>query len=69
VNTKVRMTVLNGCVAQSQRAHDTTCLRGMTFPSCRSSPTAAMAPVLAMVGTDLVLAGGSSGVCAFMLRA
>ncbi len=30
MNTNVRMTLLNGCVAQSQNAHGTTCLRGMT---------------------------------------
>ena len=50
MKTNVVMTEANGCVAQSHRAHDTTCLRGMTLPSCRSSPTAAMAPVFAVAG-------------------
>ena len=51
MNTNVRMTELNGWVAQSHSAHEITCLRGMTLPSCRSSPTARMAPVFAVTGT------------------
>ncbi len=70
VKTKVRMTELNGCVAQSHSAHDMTCLRGTTLPSCRSSPTAATAPVSAMTGTvlDVVSTASSAGCSGMRLR-
>src|SRR6478752_5238889 len=55
------MTELKGCVAQSQIAHETTCLRG-TFSCCRSRPRDAIIPVLAVgggTGTDVEAAASS----------
>ena len=50
MNTNVRMTELNGCVAQSHRAHETTWRRGMTRPSCSCRPITRMAPESAVGG-------------------
>jgi|GEM_PF-4413503 len=44
------MTELNGCVAQSQNAHDTTCLRGTTRSSSGRLASGPMACVLAVGG-------------------
>src|SRR5690606_17892733 len=51
IQTNVRMTVLNGCIAQSHIAHEMTCFfvaAGAELPCSR--PNAATAPVLAVGG-------------------
>ncbi len=54
------MTELNGCVAQSQNAHETTCLRGTTLPSSSSVLSEPIGPI------DWVFAvGGGVGTPSF----
>src|SRR5690606_37595103 len=57
IQTNVRMTVLNGCIAQSHIAHDTTCLRVAGGPTW-SRPKAVSAAVL--IGVPAAEAGCSS---------
>ncbi|CNL00235.1 Uncharacterised protein [Mycobacterium tuberculosis] len=62
VKTNVRMTVLNGCVAQSHSAQEYTCFRGAGVSPRRSRPTTATAPLFAVATGSGVPAAGSGEV-------
>ena len=62
VKTKVRMTLLNGCVAQSQNAHETTCLRGNDLALLQVEADRGDGPGVRGDGHDLVRRNRDLGV-------